>query len=242
MEFTDHWYDSPKTSRMIFVDPLLWMTISCPIPCRLARLLPRKLRWNINITQLKRKIIFQTSIFGIHDSYQRGIFLFFSQVWWVFSTKMDQIGRSASRWGYLAPSANLKFADVPNGIAAITKAFWLIRWAAALELGKKPMKFNVFSYFRKKNSILVGVYNQQFQGTIFLMVFHLQGMDWFYWRKKCLCMGFGMTIILRQGLYWNPMKWWWNIWGNAWTKTHMDTVWKPYSVDDLQSTSSFPER
>ena len=96
--------------------------------------------------------------------------------------------------------------------------------------------------FSQKNSILVGVYNQQFQGTIFLMVFHLQGMDWFYWRKKCLCMGFGMTIILRQGLYWNPMKWWWNIWGNAWTKTHMDTVWKPYSVDDLQSTSSFPER
>ena len=166
---------------MIFVVPLLWTTISCPIPCRLARLPPRKLTWNINITQLKRKIIFQTSIFGIHDSYQRGIFLFFSQVWWVFSTKMDQIGRSASRWGYLAPSANLKFADVPNGIAAITKAFWLIRWAAALEVGKKPMNSMCF-FFKKKQYFSRG--NQQFQGTILLMVFHLQGMDWFDWGKK----------------------------------------------------------
>ena len=113
------------------------------------------------------------------------------------------------------------------------------------KLGKNPWIQCVF-YLRKKNSILLGVYNQQLQGTIFLMVFHLQVMDWFDWRKKI----YG-AILFVYGLWddhnsetrarWNPMKWWWNIWGNAWTKTHMETVWKPYSVDDLQSTSSFPE-
>ena len=33
-------------------------------------------------------------------------------------------------------------------------------------------------FFSEKTIILVGIYNQQFQGTIVLMVFDLQGLFW----------------------------------------------------------------
>ena len=37
---------------------------------------PRKLTWNLKITCLKRKIIFQSSIFGFHVSFRGSIFMF----------------------------------------------------------------------------------------------------------------------------------------------------------------------
>ena len=39
----------------------------------IANIHPGKLTWNLKITQLKRKIIFQTSIFGFHVNFQRCI-------------------------------------------------------------------------------------------------------------------------------------------------------------------------
>ena len=35
--------------------------------------------------------------------------------------------------------------------------------------------------FSVKTIVLVGIYNQQFQGTIILMVFDFQGIDMVYW-------------------------------------------------------------
>ena len=39
-------------------------------PWGVGGVLPRKLTWNLKITQLKRKIIFQTSIFGFHVNFR----------------------------------------------------------------------------------------------------------------------------------------------------------------------------
>ena len=46
--------------------------------------LPRKLTWNMKIIPLKRKSIFQTSIFGFHVSFRGCIVFFFFQRFWVW--------------------------------------------------------------------------------------------------------------------------------------------------------------
>ena len=38
---------------------------------------PGKLTWNLKISQLKRNIIFQTSILGFHDNFSGGVGIFF---------------------------------------------------------------------------------------------------------------------------------------------------------------------
>ena len=52
-----HWLPCPSLCDMLPVMTLMWFT-----PC----LLPPKLTWNLKITPLKKKIIFQNTMFGFH--------------------------------------------------------------------------------------------------------------------------------------------------------------------------------
>ncbi len=54
------WFRNPKHNHRE------WMFLK---PCKWDKLHPPKLTWNLNITCLKRKIIFQTSIFRFHVSF-----------------------------------------------------------------------------------------------------------------------------------------------------------------------------
>ena len=53
--------------------------------------------------------------------------------------------------GYLSPSAGLKFADVPNGLAAISKATGFVQWQW-LELFKM-LWYVVFSVLADEHSV-----------------------------------------------------------------------------------------
>ena len=63
---------------------VLWQATAVALPGRFLKkqrsqhgLNPGKLTWNLKITCLKRKIIFQTSIFGFHVNFQGCILCFF---------------------------------------------------------------------------------------------------------------------------------------------------------------------
>ena len=67
---------------------------------------PGKSTWNLKITQLKRKIIFQTTVFRFHVTLPGRVYI--HQEWWLF----PKISPRLEKWRLMVGVSMLDFMDV----------------------------------------------------------------------------------------------------------------------------------